>query len=128
MKKNYSSKQIKFSHNLNQIINEKFNIILLQSSLHYFVKPYEFLNKILQVNSDFLIIDETPIYNDISEKIKIQVIPEKIYPAKYPLHILNKKKIISNLSINYSLIEDKICYTGIGGYNYQYLVFKKKYV
>ena len=72
------------------------------------------MNKLISLNPEYLIIDETPFSNNQKEIVKIQVIPERIYNVKYPLHILNERKIIQTFRSKYSLIEKKNCIEGFG--------------
>lgn len=125
LKKNIKIKQFIFTNTIKKKFKNNINIVLLQSSLQYFKKPYKLLNKLISLDPEYLIIDETPFSNNQKEIVKIQVIPERIYNVKYPLHILNERKIIQTFRSKYSLIEKKNCIEGLGGYNYRCLVFHR---
>ena len=127
VKKKIKNKQLKFVSNLSFKNKNKYQVILMQSSLQYFSNPYDLLDKLVKLNSRFIIIDEIPLTNNQSDEITIQYNPKKIYPVNYPLHILSEKKIKNYLKQkNFILICEKNCSTGIGGYNYKCLVFIKR--
>lgn len=124
VKKKINKKQLKFTSKLS--LKKKYHIILLQSSLQYFSKPYNLLNTLTKINSKFIIIDEVPLTNDLSDKITVQINPKKIYSVNYPLHIFSQKKIKGYLEKkNFRLLYEKNCNTGIGGYKYKCLAFIK---
>ena len=126
-KKKIINDQIKFISKLSIKDKNKFQLILLQSSLQYFPRPYDLLDKLIKLNSKYIIIDETPLTISQYDKIMVQKNPKKIYHIDYPVHIFSKKKIISHLEKKkYKLFYDKICVTGIGGYNYRCLSFIRK--
>lgn len=127
VKKKIINKQLKFISSISLKNKDKFQIILLQSSLQYFSRPYTLLNKLIKLNSKFIIIDETVFTNNNSDEIKIQKNPKRIYSVDYPLYIFSKKKILKYLdNRNYKLFYEKSCPSGIGGYYYKCLVFIKK--
>jgi len=127
VKKAIKNEQIKFVSSLSIKNKNKFQMILLQSSLQYFSKPYNLLAKLIKFNPKFIIIDETPLTMSQFDEIKIQVNPKKIYPIDYPLHIFSKKRIIKYLEKkNYKLFYEKDCPTGVGGYSYKCIIFIKK--
>lgn len=127
VKKKIFNQQIKFISKLSTKDKNKFQIILLQSSLQYFPRPYNLLDKLIELNSKFIIVDETPLTKNKFDEIMVQKNPKKIYPIDYPIHIFSKEKIINYFEKKkYKLLYDKKCTTGIGGYNYKCLSFVKK--
>jgi putative methyltransferase (TIGR04325 family) len=126
VKKKANNSQINYIPEILPNFKNKFDIVLAQSSLQYFSKPYDLLNKLCNLDAEYIIIDETPLINQKYDKICIQHNPKKIYLSNYPLYILSKEKINTFLkNNNYKNVIDKKCFTGIGGYNYQCMIFKK---
>ena len=95
--------EIKFYYTVNDCVNDgkNINVALLLSVLPYLENPYAIIDEILQYHVKYIVIDETVFStNDIEEKIVLQHVPEKIYKAVYPSHILNEKKLVDYFSKN----------------------------
>ena len=70
----------------------KINLIILSSSIQYIEDPYLILNKLINSNAKYLILDRTPFSNFLEDRLAIQTVPKQIYEASYPMWILSKSK------------------------------------
>ncbi len=60
------------------------NVLLLSSVLQYLPGPYETLAKLLQVGVPHLILDRIGFVAGERDRLTVQTVPERIYPASYP--------------------------------------------
>ena len=86
------NEKIKFYNTIDEcMIAEKPNVALFSSVLQYLEDPYEVLESIMKLNFEYVILDRTPFLNENNDdQIKIQVTPESIYQANYPIRFFNK--------------------------------------
>lgn len=66
--------------------------ILLSGVLQYIEHPYELMEEIIFNKFKFIIIDRTPFILE-KDKITIQKVNPKIYPASYPCWFFNEEKM-----------------------------------
>ena len=83
-------KNLSFYESLSVYLKKnKLDIVLLSSVLHYLESPFFFLKLLNKKKVKYFIILKTPFFNNKSE-IKIQVNPQYIYKANYPIRIFNE--------------------------------------
>ncbi len=80
------------------------NVLLLSSVLQYLESPFEWLDKFLALNIEYIVIDKTAFSNSSSDIISIQKVSPDIYNASYPAWIFSEKKFLSNILVKYDLI------------------------
>ncbi len=106
-KEDFEDARLKFFYDIDKcMVSESPNVLVLSSVLQYIEKPYELLNKILNNDFDFIVIDRTPFSRQYREIIKLQTVPPTIYQASYPSWFFNEKYLYEYLaSKQYSLLE-----------------------
>ena len=83
------------------------NCLFLSSVLQYLDSPYEWLRKFVDLDIEYILIDRMPFSKNGAEFIQIQDVPKAIYKASYPIHILNREKLINALGASgYILLEE----------------------
>ena len=83
-------KNLSFYESLSVYLKKnKPDIVLLSSVLHYLESPFSLLKLLNKKKVKYFIILKTPFFNNKSE-IKIQVNPQYIYKANYPIRIFNE--------------------------------------
>lgn len=83
---------LKFYPNIEMCMSEsKPNVILLSGVLQYLEKPYEMLNKMLDLSIDHIIIDRTPFWDGSTDRLCVQKVPPTVYPASYPIWVLSNQ-------------------------------------
>ena len=86
--------------------NIKVDLILISSVLQYLRDPLSVLKDLSQLQSNLIVIDRTPFSVDLTEKIKIQHVPAKIYSASYPCWFFNRDKLMQKMiELNYQMVE-----------------------
>lgn len=107
-KSQISNKHLYFYKNIEECISiEKPNAVLLSSVLQYMPKPFELLDEIINIQSDIIIIDRTPVLlNECSDVINLQITPSTIYAASYPIRYFAKSDLLKVFEVGgYELVE-----------------------
>jgi putative methyltransferase (TIGR04325 family) len=73
------------------------NIVLLSSALQYLEHPYKIFDQIQELPCDHIIIDRTPFWDGLCDRLCVQTVPPSIYPASYPSWIFSRQQFFSNL-------------------------------
>lgn len=106
-KEGFSSQTLTFHDSAEESMKEKMpNVMLLSGALQYFSSPSTWLEKIKQIQAQYLIIDRIPVSSRQEDQITIQYVPKHIYEASYPAWIFSKAKLLRNLLTHYSLIHE----------------------
>jgi putative methyltransferase (TIGR04325 family) len=120
---------LKFYADIEHCYSErKPNCILLSSVLQYLENPYQWLEKFASLDVAFILIDRMPFSKTSNEFIQIQKIPESIYSASYPIHVLNEEKITKfMMKQGFELIESFDSDSGMETKNFYFhgLFYKK---
>ncbi len=86
--------------------NKQINAILFSSVLQYLNTPYEFMERILQYNFKFILIDRTPFVLKGPDRLTKQIVHPSIYRASYPCWFFSKKKFLNFFMNSYELITE----------------------
>ena len=98
---------LSFFNTVQEALKEQKNqVLFLSSVIPYFKEPYALINKMLEYNFEYIIIDRTAFIEGDNERITKQIVPEFIYKATYPAWFLNEKKFINAFSEKYELLND----------------------
>lgn len=127
--KTFADNNLHFFHDIESCTSQyKTDVLLLSSVLQYLEKPFSFLDEVMKKDFEYIMVDRTPLLSELNDRITIQVVPKKIYDAKYPCWILSEIKLLDCLSKNYDLIfdtelEEKI---NIRNASFKAFLFKRK--
>ena len=72
------------------------------NTLQYLEDPYSMLDRIVSIDSvTYILLDEVVFntHEDEDETIMLQHVPDSIYRAVYPLHVLRRSKLINYLGM-----------------------------
>ena len=114
--KNIKIKNLNFYKSINHYMRyNKPDIVLFSSVLHYLEYPFQIIDKLFKKKIEYFIVLKTP-FTKIGSQIKIQVNPQYIYKANYPIRIFNetlfksffknKKYQVQNLNWDIQKIDD----------------------
>lgn len=106
-------------------------VILASSVLQYLPNPDWALDSFAQTGADYIVIDRTPFSVSGKRVISVQVVPEEINGASYPLWLFNSDQFKAPLIKNYVEIASFDAVDGILGVGslsayFKGLVFQKK--
>jgi putative methyltransferase (TIGR04325 family) len=82
------------------------NVALLGSVLQYLPKPYELLGHLQRLRFDQIIIDRTPFWDGPTDKVCVQTVPPRIYPASFPSWIFSSTQFKSHLDKDWEVMEE----------------------
>lgn len=105
--KHLQKDELRFNYNLQEALGyEKPNLLIASSVLCYLERPYEWINKFVELRANYILIDRTAFIEGNDEVITIQVVPDEIYKASYPVWFLNEKKFIAAFQGHYDLVRE----------------------
>lgn len=104
-KKYFEDTQLKFYYTIDEAINSEIPMVLLLSSvIQYFEKPYELIQKCIEYNFDYIVVDRTAFIENDKNRITVQVVPESIYKASYPAWFFNEKDFLNAFEKKYEVL------------------------
>ncbi len=112
-KKLFEDQNLKFFYNLEDSLEQNQpQAILISSSLQYLESPYDFLDKITNLNFEYIIFDRIPFLKTGEDRLTIQKVAPKIYDASYPCWLFNRGKFKKILEKKYELIAEFEAHAG----------------
>lgn len=106
-KEYFEDDQLKFFSTIEECLAiHQPNVLLLSSVLQYLENPYEWIEKFVNLNIPFIIIDRTALIDNEKDILTVQNVPLSIYSASYPAWFFNFDHIIKAFTFNYELIID----------------------
>jgi len=83
------------------------DVLLLSGVLQYLDDPYGVLDRLLSHRLRHVIMDRTPFLASDRDRLTIQTVPERIYPASYPAWFFSETKVARALTAaGYALVTD----------------------
>jgi putative methyltransferase (TIGR04325 family) len=92
------------------------DVLLFSGVLQCLPKPYEVLQRVLQLGIEHVVFDRTSFIRDKTDRITVQHVNESINPASYPCTFFNEEKFRSLLLTKYDLVSDFDSYAEVGSY------------
>lgn len=126
---NFEEEKLKFYLTTDECLKENApNILLLSSVMQYLEKPFEQLDKLLSLDTEYIIVDRTAFIKSETDIITIQKIPPSIYKASYPAWAFNEQKFLSRILGKYNMIleQDNLDKSNYPSMYFKGFIFKKK--
>ena len=102
----FQTESLIFYNSIENCLKEnKPNVILLSSVIQYIENPNLLIEKFIDLNIKYIIIDRTPVSNLSYDMITVQHVPKEIYNASYPCWIFSKNKLLSKFK-KYQIINE----------------------
>ena len=99
---------VRFFYDVESVLEESSpDAILFSSVIQYIERPYELLEKIKELGFRFILFDRTPFTFNGTDRLTVQKVSPKIYPADYPCWFFDRRRF-------YSFFDDK--YIAIAGF------------
>jgi putative methyltransferase (TIGR04325 family) len=103
-KKRFEDTVLRFHNSIDEALaNGTPDFLLLSSVLPYLEDPYQFCEELLAYKFRYILIDRTFINPQGFDRITLQKIPEAIYQASYPAHLLSEKRLLAIFLPEYDL-------------------------
>jgi putative methyltransferase (TIGR04325 family) len=99
-REHFETEQLRFFDDLATCLkSETHHVAVLSSVLPYVEKPHTLLESIAQ-NVPAVIIDRTPVWSHLPDRITVQHVPASIYgfATSYPAWILNRDGLLAHFS------------------------------
>lgn len=71
------------------------NVLILSSVVQYLEEPYAWIQRLLEKNIEYVIVDRTAFNMELRDRLTLQVVSPSIYEASYPAWFLNKEKFLT---------------------------------
>lgn len=82
------------------------DVILLSSVLNYLDRPYDMLASMADSGIAHILVDRTPFIEGDRDRLTVQKVSPRIYPASYPAWFFSRRKFFSFFAGRYQLIEE----------------------
>jgi putative methyltransferase (TIGR04325 family) len=100
----FSTRELSFLENLECCAFDQKFIAIALGVLQYLQDPFHYLQKLIDLNPEYIFIDATPFSRSGDDSISLQFVPSSIYSAAYVAHVFSWKNFITFLEIKYVLI------------------------
>lgn len=80
-------------------------VMLLSSVLQYLEQPHAWLDR-ARAACPFVIIDLIPVANLAADRLTVQTVPPRIYPARYPCWIFSASGLAAALGRNFDVVAE----------------------
>jgi putative methyltransferase (TIGR04325 family) len=106
-KEEFTDGRLQFCYSIEDCISiNKIDAILLSNVIQYLENPYEFIEKVISYDFEYIIIDRTILLKGDNDRLTIQRVPPKIYRADYCCWLLSESKLLGRFFGKYDLIWD----------------------
>lgn len=100
----FETNQLRFFYTIKECIQQTTpNVALLSGVLQYLSEPYEVLDKLMESNIPYIVIDRTPFAERDGDCITVQHVPPSIYPASYPCRIFGRQSFLNKFRGRYEV-------------------------
>lgn len=82
------------------------NVLLLSSVLPYLPEPWPFLRDAAGQGFDWIILDRTPFIDAPRDRLTVEVVSPRIYPASYPAWFFSRERLPENLPAGWRVTEE----------------------
>lgn len=109
-----------FRASLDQAWEAQPNVVLLSAVLHYLPEPHRVLADIIARKPDWIIIDRTPTWRQGRDRITVQRVPPRIYPASYPSWVFSRTRLEAAWAGQYGIeqVFDGLDRSGLAGVDF----------
>jgi putative methyltransferase (TIGR04325 family) len=103
--KEFADKHLRFHESIESCLRvERPNVLLLSSVLQYMPKPYALLMDLIRQAFDYIIVDRTAFLRSGRDRLTLEYVPARIYPAVYPAWFLSEKRVLTLFAGQYELL------------------------
>jgi len=106
---------------------ERSRVLLISAVLQYLEAPYAMLEELLNAEFDVILLDRLAFSAENRDKLTVQRVGERIYPASYPAWFFDRRKLVAALERRYRLVQVfQPADRASGGNYYEGLLFERK--
>lgn len=94
----FANEQLKFYPAIQACRQERRpSVLLLSGVLQYLPEPWSFLREAATHGFDWIILDRTPFIDPEKDRLTVEVVSPRIYPASYPAWFFSRPRLAGNL-------------------------------
>jgi len=109
-KEQFQNEHVRFYKNLPDCISEeKPSLLLLCAVLQYLENPNRFLEEVLDMGFDYIILDRTSFIKGQRDLLCVQRVDESIYRASYPCWFFGNGRFLAHLNSRYQAVAGFEC-------------------
>jgi len=106
-KADFEDEHLRFYGDINACLAEtQPNVIVLSSVLQYLEQPFEVLRTLSATPCNHLIVDRTPFWDGLADRLCVQYVPTSIYAVSYPSWIFSLHRFRSFLNEGWEIVAE----------------------
>lgn len=82
------------------------NVVLASGVLHYLEHPFDTLEALVRLGAATLVVDRTPVIDELDDVITVQHVPARIFDASYPCRLFSPDRIPMHAGDDYRLLAE----------------------
>lgn len=103
----FADNTLKFYHTIDECRAERQpNVLLLSSVLQYLPAPWSFLREVLALPIPWIVLDRTAFIPGIRDRLTVEVVSPRIYPASYPAWFLGRDRLESVIPAGWKTVAE----------------------
>lgn len=125
----FENEKLRFYFSANECFEKMpVNLILLSSVLPYLEHPYDVLTDLGQRKADYIVIDRTPFIDQKEDRLMIQHVPKRIFPASLQMWVFSEQKFESAMNrLGYSQTARFPCAEGnVGEIGFNGFIYRRE--
>lgn len=97
-RREFTNEVLRFYPTIESCLQERRpNVLLLSSVLSYLPEPWNFLRQAAAHGFDWIILERTPFIPATRDRLTVEVVSPRIYPASYPAWFFSRPRLPENL-------------------------------
>jgi putative methyltransferase (TIGR04325 family) len=82
------------------------DVLLLSSVLQYVEEPHAVLATAVESDVPFILLDRTPFIDAPKDRLTVQTVSKRVYPASYPAWFFSRERLLTTLARKYRKLEE----------------------
>jgi len=109
-KREFETERLRFHADLSSCLASTTpDVVLFSSVLQYVEDPYGVLELVARHGVPYLLVDRTPFIDGSEDRLTVQTVSKRIYPASYPAWFFSRERFMRALAPSYRLLEEFEC-------------------
>lgn len=101
----FSNAQLKFYATIGECLRERRpTVLLLSGVLPYLPEPWDFLRDAARHGFDWIVLDRMPLIDTPRDRLTIETVAPRLYPASYPAWFFSRARLAENLPAGYNQV------------------------
>jgi putative methyltransferase (TIGR04325 family) len=106
-KREFETKELRFHADLEECLaSTKPDVVVFSSVLQYLPEPDAVLELVERSAAPFVIIDRTPFVDAPNDRLTMQVVSKRVYPASYPCRFFSYERFVERVRRSYRVVEE----------------------